>query len=98
MIVNWACGSPIFMDIWLGFFEKRCLGVNPSKRFIESLRRIATESAILGESWTHLPILLRDSKNLREGLAWNAWKLQMIIQNWGDFIKILKPEAVHIQA
>ncbi len=45
----------------------------------------------LGEPQTQLPIFLQDSKNLREGLAWIASKLQIII-------KILKPEAVHIQA
>jgi hypothetical protein len=35
----------------------------------------------IGEPWAQLSVLLRDSKNLGEDLAWNTSKSKLIIKN-----------------
>jgi hypothetical protein len=45
-----------------------------------------------------LSILLGDSMNLQEGLVRSTPKLKIVAKNRRSFIKILKPQAVHIQA
>ncbi len=63
---------------------------NHSRRFYNSPRNIYTlisvsrrtanqKSTKIGEPHAHLPILIRDSKNLGECLAWNASKPKKII-------------------
>jgi hypothetical protein len=65
---------------------------NHSRRFFDSLRNIYTlkgvsqrtanqKSTKIGEPQAQLPILLWDSKNLRECLAWNASELKIIIKS-----------------
>jgi hypothetical protein len=49
-------------------------------------------------SLRQLSILLGDSTNLREGLVLSTPKLKIAAKNRRSFIKIVKPQAVHIQA
>jgi hypothetical protein len=81
-------------------------GVNTSRRFVESPRMIDNQFRgsprmffnNISVSLRQLSILLGDSTNLREGLVWSTPKLKIATENRRSFIKILKPQAVHIQA
>ncbi len=81
-------------------------GVNTSQRFVESPRMIDNQFSgsprtffnNLSVSIRQLSILLGDSTNLRECLVWSAPKLKIDPKNGRSFRKILKPQAVYIQA
>jgi hypothetical protein len=92
----WVSGPP----------RKAAKGVNTSRRFYESPRMIDNQfrgsprmfSNNISVSLRQMSILLGDSTNLGEGLVWSTPKLKIVAKNWRSFIKILKPQAVHIQA
>ncbi len=62
-----------------------------------SQRTANQKSMNIGEQRAQLAIILRDSKNLGNGLVWKASKLKMAISDWRNIFKISKPEAVPIQ-
>ncbi len=90
----WVSGSP----------RNAAKGVNTSRRFVESPRMInnhfrsSPRMFNISVSLRQLSILLGDSTNLREGLVWSTPKLKIAARNRRGFIKMLKPQAVHIQA
>ncbi len=81
-------------------------GVNISRRFYKSPRMIDNQFRSsprmffnnISVSIRRLSILLGDSTNLREGLVWITLKLKIAAKNRRSFIKMFKPQAVHIQA
>ncbi len=92
----WASGHP----------RNAAKGVNTSQRFYKSPRMIDNQFSgsprtffnNLSVSIRQFSILLGDSTNLQEGLVWSAPKLKIVAKNRRSFRKILKPQAVHIQA
>jgi hypothetical protein len=92
----WVSGSP----------RNAAKGVNTSWRFAESPRMIDNQFSgsprmffnNISVSKRQVSNLLGDSTNLREGLVWSAPKLKIVAKNRRNFRKILKLQAVHIQA
>ncbi len=72
LLREWGLSCQSFSEI-LWFFEK---SVHPKQRFWENRLQKSTK---IGDSQAQLPILLQDSKNLGECLAWNVSKLKIII-------------------
>ncbi len=96
-----------FSLFWVsGSARNTAKGVNTSRRFVESPRMIDNQFSgsprtffnNISVSIRQVSILIGYSTNLREGLVWSAPKLKIVAKNLRSFRKMLKPQAVHIQA
>jgi hypothetical protein len=66
------------LPILLGDSKNLQEGFTPKQRCYENCKPKITK---IGEARTQFAIILQDSKNLGEGLAWNASKLKMAVSN-----------------
>ncbi len=96
-----------FSSFWVsGPPRNAAKGVNTSRRFYESPRMIDNQFRgsprmffnNISMSLRQLTILFGDSTNLQEGLVWSTSKLKIAAKNRRSFIKMFKPQAVHIQS